>query len=62
MFPACRTASEGFAIPPFELTPPDVDGVLEELWEFQSTLHDCFPRRETRAQCFAYIRHSAQRA
>jgi len=26
MLPACRTASEGFAIPTFDLTPPDVEG------------------------------------
>jgi hypothetical protein len=52
MLPACRTASEGFAIPTFDLTPPDVEGLLEELWEFQSNFHDCFPRSETRAHFF----------
>src|SRR5215470_12196268 len=55
MLPACRTASEGFAIPTFDLTPPDVEGLLEELWEFQSTFHDCFPRSETRAHFFDYM-------
>src|SRR5215469_17727808 len=55
MLPACRTASEGFAIPTFALTPPDVEGLLEELWEFQSTFHDCFPRSETRAHFFDYM-------
>jgi hypothetical protein len=48
MLPACRTTSEGFAIPTFDLPPPDVAGCLAELWEFQSNFHDCFPRRETR--------------
>jgi SRSO17 transposase len=55
MLPACRTASEGFAIPTFALTPPDVEGLLEELWEFQSNFHDCFPRSETRAHFFDYM-------
>jgi SRSO17 transposase len=55
MLPACRTASEGFAIPTFDLTPPDVEGFLEELWEFQSNFHDCFPRSETRAHFFDYM-------
>jgi SRSO17 transposase len=55
MFPACRTASAGFAMPIFDLTPPDVAGLLEDLWEFQSNFHDCFPRRETRAHFFDYM-------
>src|SRR5262250_2096330 len=55
MLPACRTASEGCAIPTFDLTPPDVEGLLEELWEFQSTFHDCFARSEPRAHCFDYM-------
>jgi SRSO17 transposase len=55
MLPACRTDSEGFAIPTFALTPPDVEGLLEELWEFQSNFHDCFPRSETRAHFFDYM-------
>jgi len=55
MLPACRTDSEGFAIPTFDLTPPEVEGLLEELWEFQATFHDCFPRSETRAHFFDYM-------
>jgi SRSO17 transposase len=55
MLPACRTDSEGFAIPIFDLTPPDVAGLLEELWEFQANFHDCFPRSETRAHFFDYM-------
>jgi SRSO17 transposase len=55
MLPACRTDSEGFAIPIFDLTPPDVEGLLEELWEFQANFHDCFPRSETRAHFFDYM-------
>ena len=55
MLPACRTASEGFAVPTFDLTPCDVEGFLEELWEFQSVFHDCFARSEPRAHFFDYM-------
>ena len=52
MLPACRTHSEGFAIPTFDLTPPDVEGFLEELWEFQAAFHDCCARSEPRVHFF----------
>src|SRR5215475_10893244 len=52
MLPACRTGGEGFAIPTFDLVPSDVAGFMEELWEFQSTFHDCFARSEPRAHFF----------
>src|SRR5262245_40901032 len=55
LLPACRTDSEGFTIPTFDLTPPEVEGFLEELWQFQSAFHDCFPRSETRAHFFDYM-------
>jgi len=55
MLPACRTAGEGFAIPTFDIVPSDVEGFLEELWEFQSTFHDCFARSEPRAHFFDYM-------
>lgn len=55
MLPACRTAGEGFAIPPFDVVPSDVEGFLEELWEFQSTFHDCFARSEPRVHFFDYM-------
>jgi hypothetical protein len=55
MLPACRTASEGFAIPTFDLTPCDVEGFLDELWEFQSAFHDCFARSESRVHFFDYM-------
>ena len=54
MLPACRTAGEGFAIPTFDLVPSDVEGFMEELWEFQSTFHDCFARSEPREHFFDY--------
>jgi SRSO17 transposase len=55
MLAACRTGGEGFAIPPFDLIPSDVEGFLEELWEFQSAFHDCFARSEPRAHFFDYM-------
>jgi SRSO17 transposase len=54
MLPACRTGGEGFAIPTFDLVPSDVEGFMEELWEFQSAFHDCFARSESRAHFFDY--------
>jgi hypothetical protein len=48
MLPACRTAGDGFAIPTFDVVPSDVEGFLEARWEWQSTLHDGFARREPR--------------
>jgi SRSO17 transposase len=52
MLPACRTEGEGFAIPPFDLVPGDVEGFMEELWELQAAFHDCFARSEPRAYFF----------
>ena len=55
MLPACRTDHEGFTIPTFELVPSDVEGVMDELWAFQSAFHDCFTRSEPRAHFFDYM-------
>jgi SRSO17 transposase len=55
MLPVCRTGGEGFAIPTFDLVPSDVEGFMEELWEFQSTFHDCFARSEPRGHFFDYM-------
>lgn len=55
MLPACRTAGEGLAMPTFALVPSDVEGFLEELWEFQSAFHDCLTRSEPRAHFFDYM-------
>src|SRR5437588_3895664 len=55
MLAASRTGGEGFSIPPFDLIPSDVEGFLEELWEFQSAFHDCFARSEPRAHFFDYM-------
>ena len=55
MLPACWTASEGFTIPTFDIVPHDVEGFMDELWEFQAAFHDCFPRSEPRAHFFDYM-------
>src|SRR5438094_3754418 len=55
MLPACRIGGEGFAIPTFDLVPSDVEGFMEEVWEFQAIFHDCFARSEPRAHFFDYI-------
>jgi SRSO17 transposase len=55
MLPACRTEGEGFSLPTFDLVPHDVEGFMEELWDFQSTFHDCFARSEPRSHFFDYM-------
>ena len=55
MLPACRTDGEGFTIPTLDLVPSDVEGFMDELWEFQAAVHDCFTRSEPRAHFFDYM-------
>jgi SRSO17 transposase len=55
MLPACRTADAAYTIPTFDVVPGDVDGCMDELWEFQSAFHDCFARSEPRAHFFDYM-------
>ena len=55
MLPACRPEGEGFAIPMFDVVPRDVEGFIDELQEFQSAFHDCFPRSEPRVHFFDYM-------
>jgi SRSO17 transposase len=55
MLPACRTDGDEFTIPTFDLVPGDVEGFMDELWEFQSAFHDCFARSEPRAHFFDYM-------
>jgi SRSO17 transposase len=42
-------------MPTFDVVPGDVEGFMEELWEFQATFHDCFARSEPRAHFFDYM-------
>jgi SRSO17 transposase len=39
-------------MPTFDLVPSDVEGFMDELWEFQSAFHDCVGRSEPRAHVF----------
>ena len=55
MLPACRTEGEDFTVPTFDIVPSDVEGFMEELWEFQAAFHDCFARSEPRAHFFDYM-------
>src|SRR5215475_1717648 len=55
MLPACRTEGDDFAIPTFDVVRSDVEGFMDDLWEFQSAFHDCFSRNEPRAQFFDYL-------
>ena len=52
MLPVCRTPDDVYAIPPFEVTCPDVEGLLDELHEFHTLFRDCFVRREPREHFF----------
>lgn len=55
MLPACRTESDGFAIPQLALTPSDVDGFLEEWRGLHAAFEDGFTRREPREHVFRYL-------
>jgi SRSO17 transposase len=55
MLPACRTDETAYTIPTFDVVPSDVEGFMDELWEFQSAFHDCFARSEPRAHFFDYM-------
>jgi hypothetical protein len=52
MFPADRTEGATFSIPPFELTPQDVDGFLDALRALHHPCRAGFARREPRAPFF----------
>jgi SRSO17 transposase len=55
MLPVCRTDDAAYTIPTFDVVPGDVEGFMDELWEFQSAFHDCFARNEPRAHFFDYM-------
>ena len=55
MLPRCRTVSEPFVIPTFDVQVSDVEGFMDELQEFQSVFHDCFARSEAQAHCLDYM-------
>ena len=55
MLAACRTQGAPDTVPPFDLTPDDVDGFLDELQTFHEAFRSCFVRREPRQHFFHYI-------
>src|SRR5262245_4686223 len=55
MLPACRTDDAGFTIPMFDVVSSDVEGFMDELWEFQAAFHHCFARSEPRTHFFDYM-------
>jgi hypothetical protein len=55
MLAACRTQGEVFSIPPFDLTPHDIDGFLDELRTFHGQFRSCFARSEPRKHFFNYM-------
>ena len=48
MLPRCRTVSEPFVIPTFDVQVSDGEGFMDELQEFPSVFHDCCARSEAR--------------
>jgi hypothetical protein len=44
-----------YAVPPFDLTPTDMAGFLDELRAFHGVFHSCFVRREPREHFFHYM-------
>ena len=55
MLPAHPTEGEVFPIPPYDLTPRDVDGFLDELRAFHYQFQSCFSRSEPREHLFNYM-------
>jgi SRSO17 transposase len=55
MLPACRTAGDRPDPPPFELTPHDVEGFVDELHRFHARFRHCFGRSEPRDHFLRYM-------
>src|SRR5215471_17425434 len=63
MLPACRTEGEGCTIPTFDLVPSDVEGFMDELWEFQSVFQAVVPPacvRKTGCVLHRYIQRACR--
>ena len=52
MLPACRTPGELNDPPPFDLTPDEVEGFVDELRRFHARFRHCFGRSEPRDHFF----------
>jgi SRSO17 transposase len=55
MLPACRTTSDLYELPPFELTPEDVEDFVDELRRFHARFRHCSRRSEPRDHFFRYL-------
>jgi hypothetical protein len=55
MLPACRTPGDLYELPPFELTPDDIEGFADELYRFHARFRHCFGRSEPRDHFFRYM-------
>jgi SRSO17 transposase len=55
MLASCRTQGDPYAVPPFDLTPDDVEGFLDELQAFHEAFRLCFVRSEPRQHFFHYM-------
>ena len=55
MLAACRTQGDPYSVPPFDLTPDDIDGFWDELKAFHEVFRSCFVRSEPRQHLFHYM-------
>jgi SRSO17 transposase len=55
MLAACRTQGDPDALPPYDLTPDDVEGFLDELQTFHASFRSCFVRSEPRQHFLHYM-------
>jgi SRSO17 transposase len=55
MLPACRTPSDLYELPPFELTPDDIEDFVDKLRRFHAQFRHCFGRSEPRDHFFRYM-------
>jgi len=55
MLTACRTQQNPDVQPHFDLTGADVEGFIDQLYEFHQAFHSCFVRREPREHFLHYM-------
>src|SRR5262245_16739415 len=55
MLPQCRTPSDVYTLPHFDVNASEVEGFLDELHAFHAAFRDCFGRSEPRDHFFRYM-------
>jgi SRSO17 transposase len=55
MLPKCRTESDPYSVPKFEVVAQDVEDFTDELRAFHENFVDCFSRSEPRENFFRYM-------